>query len=106
MPQQNRKPGGLFSMAIHGDRRIAMFPAVAIGADMDAASEQFIDAFNPGKFVDHAGRHEQAPCLQRMAVIGHHGELGISPVNRAHLCCQHGYCLVPLQLAAGLFQQA
>jgi hypothetical protein len=52
-----------------------MLPAVAIWTDMNAVSEQGLEALDPGKFVHHAGCHEQSPRAQRPSIIDHEAEM-------------------------------
>ena len=82
-----------------------MLPAVAIGADMHAVPKQCIDAFDPGKFVHHPGRHQQVPRLQCPAVIGHDLKIPAAAPCTGHFGRQQRDRVVPAQLAAGFREQ-
>ena len=51
-----------------GERAVAEFPGIAIGAVMNADAIELINAGNVGHFIDHAGGDQDLACRERRAI--------------------------------------
>src|SRR5215211_1446138 len=97
LERQSQPP---LAASVDGDRRVPMFPTVAVGAVMHAAAVKIVEAGDNRHFIDDTGGQQQGSRAEALAVVQGHRK-GITRLLRVHnLHAAHGYGWVAGELFA------